>query len=218
LRYAFLSDIHGHVDVLRYALAQLRKDAIDRIVTLGDIGSNACFETVRASGAIGVFGNWEVSGYSRLSPENRAFVLQQRPVLTEDGFLAAHAAPTYPAGLFNVSDFAAYLRRTKAVWSSVFRYLRDDDDDLWQTFAEMQARGKSLFFHGHTHKQRVWRIGPLDRPREIHQPVIVLEASTSYVVGVGSLGQPEDGPSPRYVIYDSVRNEIELRALTRPGS
>ena len=173
MRYAIISDIHGHADVLRRALAFLQEDAIDRIVTLGDIGSDDCFDLLRASGATGVFGNWEVSGYARLSPRNRVFVLEQRPVLAEDDFLAAHAMPSYPAGLFNVADFADHMHRTETGWRSLFRYPDEGGDHLWTIFAELETRAKSVFFHGHTHRQVAWRIAPYDRPREVRGPIVV---------------------------------------------
>jgi predicted phosphodiesterase len=215
LRYAFLSDVHGHTNILRYVLDLLQADAIDQFVSLGDVGNDDCYDLLRARGAIGVFGNYEVSGYSSLSPENAAFVRHLPPVLTQDDFLAAHAVPTYPAGLLNVAHFADYMRQRDVSWRGMFRYPNSEDDTLFEIFAELQAEGKRLFFHGHTHRQQVWRIRPGDAPREIRGARIARERLACDIIGVGSLGRPEDGPSPRYVIYDSGQNEIELRAVTR---
>jgi hypothetical protein len=215
LRYAFISDVHGRVEVLRHVLDQLQADAIDRIVSLGDVGNDDCYDLLRIHGATGVFGNYEVSGYPHLSPENAAFVLQLPPVLVEDGFLAAHATPSYPAGLFTVAHFADHMRRSGVGWRGLFRYPNDEDDTLFDIFAELQARGKRLFFHGHTHRQQPWSISSDDRPRRVREALISPDPGRYYIIGVGSLGRPEDGPSPRYVLYDSGRSEIELRALTR---
>jgi predicted phosphodiesterase len=218
VRYAFISDVHGRVDSLRQFLALLRREAIDQIVTLGDIGNDDCYDLLRAHGAVGVFGNYEVSGHVHLSTENLAFALGLRPVFVEDGFLAAHAVPMYPAGLFSARDFSDYMRRTGASWRGMFRYPNDEDDSLFQIVEELQVRGKHLFFHGHTHRQQIWRILPDDRPRELHEARIALDPAALYIVGVGSLGRPEDGPSPRYAIYDQQRNEIELHSLNRSES
>ena len=218
MRYAFVSDVHGHVDVLRQFLAHLDRDAIGRIVTLGDIGNDNCYDLLRAHQAVGVFGNYEVSGHVRLSAENLAFVLGLRPLFVEDDFLAAHAVPFYPAGLFSARDFADYMQRTGGSWRGLFRYPNDEDDSLFQIVEELRVRRKRLFFHGHTHRQQVWRILPDDRPRELRETRIALDPSASYIVGVGSLGRPEEGPSPRYVVYDRERDEIELRTLSHSES
>ncbi len=215
LRYAFLSDVHGRVDVLRHVLDLLDREAIDQIVSLGDVGNDDCYDLLRAHEAIGVFGNYEVSGYPHLSPENAAFVLSLPPILNADGFLAAHAVPTYPAGLLDVVQFADYMRRKGINWRGMFRYPNGEDDTLFDTLAALQDADTHLFFHGHTHRQHAWRIRSGDRPRQIRGQRIPLDSFSYDIIGVGSLGRPEDGSSPRYVIYDSDRNEVELRAITR---
>jgi hypothetical protein len=218
VRYAFISDVHGRVDTLRRFMAILRREAIDQIVTLGDVGNDDCYDLLRAHQAVGVFGNYEVSGHVHLSTDNLGFVLGLRPVFVEDGFVAAHAVPVYPPGLFSAGDFANHMQQTGTGWRGMFRYPTDEDDSLFQIVEELQVRGKHLFFHGHTHRQQVWRVLPDDRPRELREARISLDPFASYIVGVGSLGRPEDGPSPRYVIFDRQRNEIELHALSHSQS
>jgi predicted phosphodiesterase len=218
LRYAFISDIHGREAALRHVLRLLDQERIERIVALGDIGNDDCCDLLRSRNVMGVFGNYEVSGHARLSPENQAFVLRLPPALVDDGFVAAHALPSYPAGLFNIADVADHMRRTGLGWRALFPYPSDEDDSLYKIVTELKARGRRLFFHGHTHRQQVWRILDGDRPREVRETHIFPDPSSFYIIGVGSLGQPEDGPAPRYAVYDTGRNEIELRRLTRSGS
>ena len=213
MRYVFLSDAHGQSSILRQVLDQVAGDHIDTIITLGDMGSDPCYDMLRAASARGTFGNCEVSGYGRLSPQNQAFVLGLPPLFSGDDFLAAHAVLRYPAGLFNVLDFAQYMRKTQVSWRTLFPYPDEEDRALWDIYAELEKRGKHLFFHGHTHRQQVWIAPPYGHPRKCLDKRLPLQAGTLYVVGVGSVGQPQDSPFPAYVIYDDCLSEVELRRL-----
>jgi len=40
-----------------------------------------------------------------------------------------------------------------------------------------------------------------------------VDAPTRYLIGVGSAGQPDDGPALRYTVYDDGTNVVTLRKL-----
>ena len=217
MRYAILSDVHGRAPNLRAVLADVQARGAEQIVSLGDVGGDACLTLLRDSGAVAVFGNYEVSGWVRLEPEHRAWVRRWPPLLAMDGFLAVHAAPFWPEGLLTVEDFGGWLKRTGRSWRSVFPYLTEDDDHVWRAFAELEARDRAILFHGHTHQQTVWCWAPSGRTRPAQAATIHVEAGHRYIVGVGSVGLPDDGGWAAYALYDTDATRIELISL-RPGS
>lgn len=214
LRYAFIADVHGEVQRLSDVLATARREGAQRIVSLGDIGNDECYDLLREAGAVGTFGNYEVSGYRNLTSRNQAFVLALPPVYVADGFVAAHAVPSYPAGLFNVADFYEHRHRTGGGWRTIFRYPNEHDDSFWTIYAALLARNKDVLFHGHNHRQAVWQVeAGSQRVRRIAGSSIVLEPGSRYIVGAGSVGRPEDGPVPRYLLFDDEERRIELHGL-----
>ena len=208
MRYAILSDIHGHREKLEAALADARARGADRIISLGDVGGDECLSLLREAGASAVFGNYEVSGWQarsgarRLAAHHRAWIYDWPPLWTEDGFLAVHAAPWWPQGLHTVEEFGAWLRETGQSWRTLFPYL-DTEERVWQALAELEAAGKAILFHGHTHQQSIWHWKPGERLRQAPVGELDVVAGYRYVVGVGSVGLPEDGGWAAYGLFDT---------------
>jgi predicted phosphodiesterase len=213
LRYAILSDIHGKLHPLEAALADARRLGAETIISLGDVGSDACCDLLRSVGAVGVFGNWEVSRWGELSTTNQQFVLSMTPMVAGDDFLAAHAAPRWPEGLSTVVDFMEYMLTSGVKWQTLFPYLDEDEDARWQAVAELENQDKQVLFHGHTHHRQVWRIGSTGRMIRLSGSGIMLDARARYLVGVGSLGRPEGGTPGGYALFDDAARTIELREV-----
>ncbi len=213
MRYALLSDVHGRRRRLERVLADARARRAERFISLGDVGGDDCLALLRQAGARGVFGNYEVSGWRRLAEVNRSWVCSWPPMLVEDRFLAVHAVPWHPSGLKTVKDFSQWLRLTGSSWRTLFPYLTEDDDHLWRTAAELETLDRSVLFHGHTHRQEAWRFAPSSGMKRIHSPVIDVDRFHRYVVGVGSVGYPEDGGWAAYALYDSDAARIHLVRL-----
>lgn len=209
MRYALLSDVHGRRAKLEAVLDDIQSRGADRIVSLGDVGGDNCLALLRQAGAVAAFGNYEVSGWHRLQPPHRAWVRSWPPLLAEDGFLAAHAVPWRPEGVDNVAEFGRWLKETGQPWRALFPYLNVDEDSMWQALAELEAAGKAILFHGHTHQQAIWRWQPAGRLSQVRAPVVPVEAGHNYIVGVGSVGLPQDGSWAGYTIYDASAGQIE---------
>ena len=223
MRYAILSDVHGRREKLAAVLDDARQRGATQVVSLGDVGGDECLALLRQAAALAVFGNYEVSGWLRLKPEHQEWVQSWRPLLAEDDFLAVHAAPWWPEGLHTVQDFGAWLRTTGRSWRDLFPYLTEDEDYLWQALAELEVAERTILFHGHTHQQTVWQWGPTGRLRRLRGESVQVKADHRYVVGVGSVGLPEDIAWATYTLYDSSTGRIELVRLekaisTRPSS
>jgi len=213
MRYAILSDVHGYHEKLAAVLDDAHSRGATQIISLGDVGGDRCLALLRRAGARAVFGNYEVSGWRRLKPEHRAWVHGWPPILAGDRFLGVHAVPWWPAGLGTVADFGAWLDVSGRSWRDLFPYLTEDEDYLWQALAELERAEKAILFHGHTHQQIVWQWGPAGRLRRLRGTEVQVKADHRYVVGVGSVGLPDDGGRVAYTIYDGAAGQIELVRL-----
>jgi predicted phosphodiesterase len=215
MRYAVLSDIHGRREKLAAVLNDARLRGAEQIISLGDVGGNDCLRLLREVGSKAVFGNYEVSSWRRLQPEHQAWVREWRPLLIEGEFVAVHAAPWWPHGLQTLEDFGTWLRQTGRPWRDLFPYLTEDDEILWKALAELETIGKAILFHGHTHTQAIWHSAPRGNLRKAPTTVVPVQTDHHYVVGVGSVGLPEDGGWATYVLYDNALEQIELVRLAR---
>ena len=213
MRYAILSDIHGNLLALERVMADAKREGAEIFSCLGDVGSDACLDRLRQAGADLIFGNWEVSQWGYLREDNQAWVQSLPPMMATGSFLAVHAAPWWPEGLSNVKDFMDYILQQGVKWQVLFPYLDQDKDALWQAVAELEKTNRRVLFHGHTHVQMAYRVGPTGRMVRSRQPEFALDRRAHYIVGVGSVGRPEDNPAPKYVLYDDETTYVRLRAL-----
>ena len=212
MRYIILSDVHGRRRKLSAALDDAQARRAHQIISLGDVGGDDCLSLLRQAGTLAVFGNYEVSGWEHLSAEHRAWVRDWPPLLVEDGFLAVHAVPWWPQGLQTIQDFGRWLQDTGQSWRSLFPYL-NDKDSMWPALAELENAGKQILFHGHTHQQAIWRWEPTGRLQRVETATLKLDPAQRAIVGVGSVGMPEDGGWASYCIYDTDVGRIELVQL-----
>ena len=208
MRYAIFSDIHNHTTALATVLYHAGQQAVDSYFCLGDVGIDECVERVREVGAPTVFGNWEVSGWPYLSPENQRWALCLPPVRKEAQFWLTHATPLWPAKLATLAD----LNANRYSWplSQLFPYLHFESPALWEIIGSLAQTGVSLMFHGHTHRQMAWRFTVDNHLQQLTHRAILLRPGDTLVVGVGSVGRPEDGPGAAYVIYDDELRQVEL--------
>ncbi len=213
MRYAILSDVHGRHEKLAAVLDDARLRGANQFISLGDVGGDSCLALLHEVGALAVFGNYEVSGWRRLEPEHIAWVRSWVPILAEDGFLAVHAVPWWPEGLSTVEDFEAWRHLPGRSWRDLFPYLTEDEDYLWQALAVLEEADRAILFHGHTHQHAVTQWGPAGRLRRLRGEEVQVKPSHRYVVGVGSVGLPQDVAWSSYAIYDSTAGRIELVRL-----
>jgi predicted phosphodiesterase len=215
VRYALISDVHGRRRKLRAVLADSQARGAEQFISLGDVGGDDCLADLRRAGAIAVFGNYEVSGWKRLGRVYREWVRSWPPLHAGDGFVAAHAVPWWPDGLQNVDDFGGWLRRTGQSWRALFPYLTEGHEHLWEAAAMLESAEVPLLFHGHTHTQTVWEYAAPGRLRPLPLGTVRVQDGHRYIVGVGSVGLPEDGGWATYVLYDSRKATIEQVRLGR---
>ncbi len=208
MRYAIFSDVHNEVRALTKVLDHVRQQAVDSCFCLGDVGVDNCVELVRNTGVPAVFGNWEVSGWPHLSPENQQWALNLPPCRKEASFWLTHATPLWPPHLTSLADLLAHRRNTPL--SQLFPYLHFECQPLWDIISVLTEAGVPLLFHGHTHRQITWRFTAANYLQKLTHSLITLRPGDTLIVGVGSVGRPEDGPGAAYVIYDDALKQIEM--------
>jgi predicted phosphodiesterase len=208
MRYAIFSDIHNHTAALQGVLHDAGQRQVDGYFCLGDVGIDACVELVRQVGAPTVFGNWEVSGWSQLSPPNQTWVLQLPPVRKEAGFWLTHATPLWPDHLTTLADLHA--KRRGLSMASLFPYLHFESPVLWDIWGHLTQAGVTWLFHGHTHRQIIWRFTADNYAQKLTRSTLTRRPGDTLVVGVGSVGRSEDGPEAAYAIFDDQLQEVKL--------
>jgi predicted phosphodiesterase len=208
MRYAIFSDIHNHTSALTAVLRHAQQQRVDQYFCLGDVGIDECVAQVRDIGATTVFGNWEVSGWSHLSPENQRWVLSLPPVRQEKGFWLTHATPLWPAPLLTLADLQQQRRNLHM--ASLFPYLHFESPVLWEIVGSLVEAGIPVMFHGHTHRQITWRFTADNYLQKLTHRSINLRPGDTLIIGVGSVGRPEDGPGAAYAIYDDELQQVKL--------
>lgn len=208
MRYAIFSDIHSHAKALEKVLDHARQQVVDSCFCLGDVGVDDCIALVREAGAPTVFGNWEVSGWAHLSPDNQQWALALPPVRKERNFWLTHATPLWPDRLCCLADLNA--NRHSVPMSRLFPYLHFESSILWDIMGSLTQAGISLMFHGHTHRQIAWRFTADNHLQKLTHQLITLRPGDTLIVGVGSVGRPEDGPGAAYVIYDDEVGQVQM--------
>jgi predicted phosphodiesterase len=212
MRYAIFSDVHNHTRALSRMLSDANTRQVDAYLCLGDVGVDPCVELVRNRGAETVFGNWELTNWRGLSPANQQWALNLPPVRHYDGFWISHAAPNWPQQLTSLQKL---LQNRKGLHiGSLFPYYLSISNELWQAFGDLAAAQVSVFFHGHTHRQIVWNFTPDNDIKPYPPADFSLVKSHTYIIGVGSVGQPKDGPHAAYLIFDTTEQHIEFIRLS----
>jgi predicted phosphodiesterase len=143
-----------------------------------------------------------------LTPQNQAWVLQLPPVRKETGFWLTHASPLWPDHLTTLADLQT--KRRGLQMSGLFPYLHFESPMLWDIWGKLTEARVSWLFHGHTHRQITWRFTADNHIQKLTHSPLALRPGETLVVGVGSVGRPEDGPGAAYVIFDDTHQEIEM--------
>jgi len=206
MRYAIFSDVHNNDRALSQVLRDTYQRNINTYLCLGDTGTDPSAQLARGVNAESVFGNWEVSGWRHLSPQLQQEVLNLPPMRKYNNFWISHAAPTWPD---TVTSLRQFLKNRSSI-SSVFPYYVRESGELWQAFSELLNANVPLLFHGHTHRQVVWTLMPDNDLKKSRPQEIDLVPGNTYIIGVGSVGQPKDSIHPSYVVFDSDTRQVEF--------
>ena len=229
MRIAIFSDIHDNQAGLRAMLADAERHNADRLIFLGDLGNDVrLFESLRGMGIDCLFGNWEVSGLSRLPSQMRDWVGAWPSTLREESAVYCHATPDMPEEASNARNAARYMQ-AGVRWQQLFPCLHRDEPALWNALAVMEEEDLRVAFHGHTHVQMAWgwcardagsypggsgqRLQSWLGLETLELAPGAAESPNRYIIGVGSAGQPDDGPALSYVMYESEQGTVWFRRI-----
>lgn len=192
MTYGFLSDVHGDLEGLHWALETMA--GADPIYFLGDVCGGrevrACLELLRSRGVFCIPGNhdlWEFE-WAELLPEQRTF-LSGLPLTREvDDWLAVH------------SDYEQDEHGVR------FPYIHSETDAR-RAFAHFSQR---LVFFGHTHLSQAHCLRPdgtieFTRVRDSY----LLRRECRYLINVGTA--PEV-----CLLYDSRAGQLDFRFRLPP--
>jgi predicted phosphodiesterase len=199
-RTALISDIHGNHAGLLAALADIERQACDRILCLGDLveGGPMNEEVVRTLRELGVpcvRGNHDENNDADLADATQQFLLGLPERIVEDDVLYVHISPR--------------ARKRKI----------NHPVEAWNVFDESTFR---LIFIGHVHvpmifSRRSAEYGEAALHAFEYNRAFRLEPDERYIVCPGSIGYGRDNVGRvRYAIYDNPANTVELRAIDGP--
>ena len=223
MRFAIFSDLHDNLDSLHQVLTDIGQQRVDALLYLGDAGRDpALFAELQQRGIACTFGNWELSGLRRL-PEPLATWVGAWPATIQHGSaLFCHATPDMPAAAATARTAVAHMA-IGISWHTLFPRLNYNEQARWNALAALEAANLRVAFHGHTHVQQVWvwesdrsgqrQLRAFTEPAEFSLEHGPADTPTCYLIGVGSAGQPDDGPALRYAVYDDGTNVVTLRKL-----
>jgi predicted phosphodiesterase len=218
MRIAIFSDLHDFTPGLHKVIADAQCRSADHLLYLGDVGDNhTLFNALRAREITCIFGNWEVSKLRRLPADLASWVAAWPAKVELDDVCATHATPDLPPQVHSTADAATYMARGIG-WNQLFPRLHTNEEARWSALAALETSNQRAAFHGHTHVQQVWvyaaqRWRSFNGPAEFTLEPGTPEAPTRYLIGVGSAGDPQDGPALCYALYDDSDHSVQLIKL-----
>ncbi len=223
MRFAIFSDLHDNFAALLRVLADAEQQRADQLIFLGDAGRDPqLLSELQQRGVACTFGNWEVSGLRHLAVPLADWVGAWSATLMLGDAIFCHATPNMPAKVTNTVT-AGQMMANGISWSTLFPRLNRNEQARWEALAALETVNRRVAFHGHTHIQMVWawqadqaghrQLRSFTEPTEFALDVGPDHAPTRYLIGVGSAGQPDDGPQLRYALYDDQAQRVLLRRL-----
>lgn len=215
MKLAIFSDIHSNLEALQAVLKDISSQNVEQSICLGDtVGYAAnpaeCLQLLREFQCPILLGNHdEVAAielplrhfreiarvgveFSRkmLSKEEKQFLISLPYTLEFEGMQFVHASLIAPEE-----------------WD----YITSTSDAAWH----FEEQTKRICFYGHTHVPCIWES---DNDQNIQQLKIresfTLEPHHTYLINVGSVGQPRDNDNKAcYVIFDTETESVEFRRV-----
>ncbi|MGB5985569.1 MAG: metallophosphoesterase family protein [Desulfobacterales bacterium] len=219
MRIAILSDIHGNLEAFESVLCDIGRQAVDRIVSLGDnIGygpdSVAVVARLMALQIPSVLGNHELVVKSPkfinwFNPQAREAVQQTLKELTPRTQAYCRDLPRFLI-LNGARLVHGFPPRSPTLYLFQIRDRRLE--------AYFRAAQQALVFVGHTHLLNLVAFdGQKVNQTVLEQGRYPLESRSKYIVNAGSVGQPRDRDKrAKYVIWDLDDPHIEVRCVTYP--
>lgn len=212
MRCAVFSDVHSNLEAFERVIREYHQESIDEYFCLGDIvGYGAdpqeCISLSRQIGARMIAGNHDWAAAGILDPVDFNNFARQAVFWTSQLLL---------------KEQKNFLRSLKLTYSSGDFTLVHGTLDAPQDFSYMigEHAAKSSFdlmlsqicFVGHTHLPGVFIREKQGMVSYLETDRIKILAGKSYIINVGSVGQPRDGnPQAAFCIYDTDKREVLIK-------
>jgi diadenosine tetraphosphatase ApaH/serine/threonine PP2A family protein phosphatase len=215
MRLAVISDIHANLEALDAVLRRAHEQGATDYACLGDVvgygaDPQACVERVRALPLLAAIrGNHDTMvATGEIDPYTN-----QRAVIavtwTRGVLSPQHVAWLGGLPLAQVISPRLSLVHDSPVDPGSWRYITDERDGA----PEVAGQTTSLCFYGHTHQPLALRRSVGREPFDEQRPLL-LDPDDTYLVNVGSVGQPRDGdPRASFGIYDDDQARVELHRV-----
>lgn len=209
-----MADVHANLPALEATIRSARERGADGFLFLGDVVGygphpRECIQRLaELPNAVLVRGNHDhaigsgtfdpgMNGvaqvcarwtYDLLSAQEREWLASLPLEYCADGWLAVHGAPRDPHRIL------AYV------------YEMTYEENL----SDLQERGLSVCFHGHTHVQSVYVRGrDGTRRRKGTLDLTVFEPELAALINPGAVGQPRDGnPTAAFALWERATNRV----------
>jgi predicted phosphodiesterase len=200
VRRAILSDIHGNLEALKSVLADIKQQACEQIICLGDIigygpQPQACIDIAQSFDAT-ILGNHDLAAL--FEPEGFSNTAEQAILWTRRQIESGDT----PENCFRRLEFLAHLPRTRREGSLMFvhgsvrnpinEYVFPEDVHNRRKMEKLFSMVQKICFQGHTHVPGVFTADmKFLRPDDIGFRFRLGEEKV--MINVGSVGQPRDG-------------------------
>jgi predicted phosphodiesterase len=212
MRYAVISDIHGNVEALNAVLADISEQSIDKIICLGDIvgyypDPEKCIELVKKHVDFCLAGNHDYAAIGRIDTQNFTYHAFAAMEWTKQN-ISENASEFLESLALTIDLDDMYFTHSSPSnpldWVYVFP---DSEDAVFEAFSSLVHK---LNFIGHTHWPSIL-IQDDDRIILHSDHRIKIIEGQTYLINVGSVGQPRDFDSRScYSIFDSEKMVLSL--------
>lgn len=219
MKIAVFSDVHSSFDRIRAVFDELEREGIHRYVCLGDVigYGDKPEETVQLlmrKNVTAVMGNHELAMFNREYLEYFPKAIKQ-PLLDNIAALSPESV-RYLEGMprFLQLENAHFVHGTPP--DKLTTYIYDVSDYYLKSV--FNTSKEKLFFTGHTHilKLITYNDRIILRSRLKQDGTIRLADHQKILLNVGSIGfSRDDFDAPKYAVYDSEKQEIRVRILSR---
>ena len=216
MRLAILSDIHGNLEAFEAVAADIERQRLDGVVSLGDMigygpDPEEVVRGVQNLQCKAVLGNHEASLLDKKARNWMNFQARENNIRTE--LLLSEESLSYcrslPRFLHAGDDWFVHGYPPDTVFTYLFN---QPDHRIEEFFATSNAR---FCFVGHTHDLQLVseRQGKVSRV-PLTEGGKRLDKHRIYIINVGSVGQPRDGDRrAKYLIWDNEVCDLEVRFI-----
>ncbi len=216
MRYGILGDIHSNLSALETVLAEIDREGVDRVLSVGDVvgygaAPRECIQILRELNAVVVKGNHDAACTGELdmkffNPYARAAIEWTRTEIASGDMEWLRGLPLV------VHETHCSVAHGTLADPEFYEYIQSTED----ADPSLDVLEEAVCFVGHTHVP-VTILRLTDDPTHTGYTVeteIDLEDVSRALVNVGSVGQPRDEDARTiYALYDSDKARVWIRRV-----